>query len=113
MTLTHQESGTAALAIDDAPVEKAVAAYRRIDRAARALKTRDEPRTLDQLRTDVALDLLMGHAHGGGMRTEVFLYLDFNTYVGLNDDPAEMAGYGRARAVPRHRPGHGTGQNQI
>src|SRR5215203_7103958 len=94
VTLTRQESGTASLAIDDAPVEKAVAVYRRIDRAARALKTRDEPRTLDQLRTDVALDLLMGHVHGGGMRTEVFLYMDVNTYIGLNSDPAEMAGHG-------------------
>ncbi|MEC3978409.1 DUF222 domain-containing protein [Amycolatopsis sp. H20-H5] len=100
LVLTRQGEGTATLSIDNAPVEKAATAYRRIDRVARALKTRDERRTLDQLRADVTLDLLLGHRDGGrgGARPEVFLYMDFNTYLGLNHNPVEMAGHGHLPA---------------
>lgn len=71
LTLIRQEPGTVTLTLHDAPAEKAVAAYARVDRVAKALKTRDEPRTLDQLRADVALNLLLrgkwrrGAAHRG------------------------------------------------
>ena len=95
LTLTHQESGTATLTLDDAPVEKAVAAYARVDRMAKALKRRGEPRTLDQLRADVALDLLLSTEDGGAApHIEGFVYLDLTTYLGLNEDPAELAGHG-------------------
>ena len=95
LSLTHQESGTATLSLDNAPVEKAVAAYARVDRMAKSLKTRDEPRTLDQLRADVALDLLLCAEGGGGEpRMEGFLYLGLDTYLGLNEDPVEFAGHG-------------------
>jgi hypothetical protein len=71
LTLIRQEPGTVTLTLHDAPAEQAVAAYARVDRVAKALKTRDEPRTLDQLRADVALNLLLrgkwrrGAAHRG------------------------------------------------
>jgi hypothetical protein len=100
LTLIHQDSGTATLSLDDAPVEKAVAAYARVDRLAKTLKTRDEPRTLDQLRADIALDLLLC-ADGGGAepRLEGFLYLGLDTYLGLNSDPAELSGHGPISAA--------------
>ena len=95
LSLTHQESGTATLSLENAPVEKAVAAYARVDRMAKSLKTRDEPRTLDQLRADVALDLLLCAEGGGGEpRLEGFLYLGLDTYLGLNEDPVEFSGHG-------------------
>ena len=94
-TLTHQESGTATLSLDDAPVEKAIAAYGRVNRMAKTLKTKDEPRSKDQLRADVALDLLLS-ADGGGAepRIEGLLYLSLDTYLGLNENPGQLAGHG-------------------
>ncbi|MFI9453288.1 DUF222 domain-containing protein [Amycolatopsis sp. NPDC052450] len=94
LTIRQGEAGVASIEVEDGPVEKVTAAYTRIDREARALKTGDEPRTLDQLRADVALDLLLGGQGGNSERAEVFLYMDLATYLGVNEDPAELAGHG-------------------
>ncbi|RSM40952.1 DUF222 domain-containing protein [Amycolatopsis balhimycina DSM 5908] len=102
-TLHHQDTGVTHLSVNNAPTEKATAAYARIDRAARALKTPDEPRTLDQLRADVAMDLLLSGTGGPNERTEVFLHIDLATYLNLNESPAALAGRGPiAAAVARH-----------
>ncbi|MFF4593719.1 DUF222 domain-containing protein [Amycolatopsis sp. NPDC001319] len=101
--LHHQSEGISQLSIDNARTEKATAAYLRIDKIARALKTSDEKRTLDQLRADVALDLLLTGKGGAAEQAEVYLYVDLQTYLGLNDNPAEMAGHGHVPAeVARH-----------
>ncbi len=103
LAVRQGETGVASIEVEDGPVEKVNAAYTRIDRAARALKTGDETRTLDQLRADVALDLLLSGRGGVSERTEVFLYMDLFTYLGLNGDPAEMAGHGHLPAtLARH-----------
>lgn len=103
VTLLHREAGTASLVIKGAPVEKMNAAYTRLDRAARKLKTKEESRTLDQIRADVATDLLLGGTGGKQERAEVFLYMDTLTYAGLNDEPAELAGSGPIPAsLARH-----------
>ncbi|MFI7119224.1 DUF222 domain-containing protein [Amycolatopsis sp. NPDC049868] len=99
LTLRHGETGVASIEVEDGPVEKVVAAYQRIDREARALRVGGETRTLEQLRADVALDLLLGGQGGVGERSEVFLYMDLFTYLGLNDDPAELAGHGTIPAA--------------
>ncbi|MFJ8909790.1 DUF222 domain-containing protein [Amycolatopsis sp. NPDC102389] len=99
LTVRQGESGVASIEVEDGPVEKVTAAYQRIDRQARALNTKDEPRTLEQLRADVALDLLLGGHGSSGERSEVFLYMDLFTYLGLNNDPAELAGHGSIPAV--------------
>ncbi len=100
LSLIQQDSGTATLILEDAPAEKAVAAYSRVDRLAKALKTRDESRTLDQLRADVALDLLLSAECGGAQpRLEGFLYLGLDTYLGLNENPAEFSGHGPISAA--------------
>ncbi len=98
LRLRQGESGVASIEVEDGPVEKVAAAYTRIDREARALRAGGETRTLDQLRADVALDLLLGGQGGPGERSEVFLYMDLNTYLGLNEDPAELAGHGHIPA---------------
>ncbi|MFJ4103063.1 HNH endonuclease signature motif containing protein [Amycolatopsis japonica] len=99
LSLRHGEIGVASIEVEDGPVEKVAAAYQRIDREARALKTTEEPRTLEQLRADVALDLLLGGQGGASERSEVFLYMDLFTYLGLNDAPAELAGHGTIPAA--------------
>lgn len=103
LTLHHQDTGVTHLSVNNAPTEKATAAYARVDRAARALKTPDEPRTLDQLQADVAIDLLLSGSGGPSERTEVFLHIDLATYIGLNQSPAALAGRGPiAAALARH-----------
>ncbi|MGW3964477.1 DUF222 domain-containing protein [Amycolatopsis sp. NPDC005003] len=103
LTLHHQDAGVTNLSVNNAPTEKATAAYARVDQAARALKTPDEPRTLDQLRADVAIDLLLSGTGGPSERAEVFLHIDLATYVGLNQTPAALSGRGPiAAALARH-----------
>ncbi|QFU88722.1 hypothetical protein YIM_17710 [Amycolatopsis sp. YIM 10] len=92
--LRHGDTGTASLAVAAAPIEHALAAYANVDQLARRLKTADETRTLDQLRADTMLDLLMGKQFGGEVLTHCYLYLDATTYAGLNNKPAELAGHG-------------------
>lgn len=103
VALHQQDDGVTHLSVDNAPAEKANAAYLRIDKIARSLQTGGEKRTLDQLRTDVALDLLLTGKGGASERTEVYLYVDLQTYLGLNDSPAELAGHGHVPAeIARH-----------
>ncbi|WP_103746204.1 HNH endonuclease signature motif containing protein, partial [Amycolatopsis lurida] len=103
LSIRHGETGVASIEVEDGPVEKVAAAYTRIDREARALKTGNETRTLDQLRADIALDLMLGGQGGKSERSEVFLYMDLNTYLGVNEDPAELAGHGHIPAsLARH-----------
>ncbi|MEU6641569.1 DUF222 domain-containing protein [Saccharomonospora sp. NPDC046836] len=79
----------------DLPAEVASSAYARIDRIARTLRGANESRTLDQLRADVFAELLLGsHTTGSGAKAEVHVYIDLTTLAGLNDNPAQLAGYG-------------------
>jgi hypothetical protein len=103
LTLHHQDTGVTHVSVNNAPTDKATAAYTRIDRAARALKTPDESRTLDQLRADVAIDLLLSGTGGPSERTEVFLHIDLATYLGLNESPAALAGRGPIAASVARR----------
>jgi hypothetical protein len=103
LAMHHQDTGVTSLSINNAPTEKATAAYARIDRAARALKTPDESRTLDQLRADIAMDLLLSGMGGPSERTEVFLHVDLATYLGVNDSPAILSGRGPIAASVARR----------
>ncbi|MEU6641807.1 DUF222 domain-containing protein [Saccharomonospora sp. NPDC046836] len=81
----------------DLPAEVASSAYARIDRMARTLRGANESRTLDQLRADVFAELLLGsNTDGSGAKADVhvYVYVDLTTLAGLNDDPAQLAGYG-------------------
>ncbi|SFP13385.1 protein of unknown function [Amycolatopsis rubida] len=101
--LQHQSEGISRFSVDNASTDKAAAAYLRVDKIARSLKTGDEKRTLDQLRADVAIDLLLSGKGGVPEQTEVYLYVDLKTYLGLNDNPAELAGHGHIPAeLARH-----------
>ncbi len=89
------ESGTAHLLGLDLPPDRVTAAVARVNGLARSLKTKGETRTMDQLRSDVFLDLLLGTASdGSGARGTVELRVDLETLAGLADHPGELAGYG-------------------
>ena len=85
--------GTANLLGLNLPPDRVVAIRRRIDRLAKALRRAGDPRSIDQIRADVYLDLLAGRHQDakGGM---VDLHVDLETLAGLSDAPGELGGYG-------------------
>ncbi|MFO7549260.1 MAG: DUF222 domain-containing protein [Acidimicrobiia bacterium] len=85
--------GTAHLLGLDLPPDVAAAAADRIDHLARQLKTRDEPRSIDQLRADVFLDLLCGGATQGRAGT-IDIRVDLATLAELAEHPGDLAGFG-------------------
>lgn len=78
----------------------------RINRLARRLKTAAEPRTMDQLRADIFLDLLCGTTDYPATGS-VHLTIDLATLTHLTDHPGELAGYGPVIAdIARHTTDH-------
>ena len=73
------------------------AARAHIEELARALKSDSDPRTLEQIRADVALDLLKGqcvHQVEGSGASRTNLMVPLETLLGLSDEPGELEGYG-------------------
>ena len=91
VVLEASVDGTAHLGGWDLPPDRAAAVARRIDRIARSLPA--DPRTLDQKRADVYLDLLAG-AHHDARGGAVELRVDLATLSHLADAPGDIAGYG-------------------
>ncbi|QHC59430.1 HNH endonuclease signature motif containing protein [Rathayibacter sp. VKM Ac-2760] len=106
--ITPDVDGMATLCLHG-PAPAVMGAYDRADRMARALRDAGDERTLSQLRADVAVDLLCdGDVFGTtpdtedrpdpsfvpGVRAEVRLTLAASTAVDLDDEPAELDGYG-------------------
>ncbi len=89
------EDGTANIFALDLPPDRAGAAMSRINRLARELLGEGETRTIDQLRADVFLDLLVGHGEATGSgRGTVHLHADLPTLAELNQSAGELGGYG-------------------
>jgi hypothetical protein len=90
------DAGTANLLGLDLPPADADGAMRRINRMARSAKTAEDPRTIDQIRADILLDLLNGRqpgqSHGDGAVVDI--RVDLTTLTGLDDNPAEIPGWG-------------------
>jgi hypothetical protein len=89
--------GTANLLGLSLPAAEANAALRRVNRLARAAKTRDDPRSMDQVRTDVFLDLLSGRHHQNHRDSDrgvVDLRVELTTLLGWDDQPGEIPGWG-------------------
>ncbi len=89
----------------EAPLATAI--HDRVTAAAMAQQRREEPRTLTQLRADVATELLLtgGGPVGGldgertkdrfaGIRPTVFVTVPVLTLLGHSDEPATLDGYG-------------------
>lgn len=76
--------------------DKVQLARHRVSLAAKELRRRGDERTLDQLRADVAMDLLTGCADGVPLpayaRPVVNLTVPIQTVMGLSDDPGVLSG---------------------
>jgi hypothetical protein len=103
------EAGTANLMILNVAPDRAAEASNLINQIALDLKTADETRTLDQIRADVALDLLSGRANGPATgKGTIDIHVDLTTLTELSDTPGNLAGYGPvvadiARQVTEHQ----------
>jgi hypothetical protein len=86
--------GTANLFGMDLPPHRVSAISQRINRLARSLKTKDEARSMDQLRADVYLDLLQGNNHRDAAKGTVHIQTDLDTLTALANHPGELNGYG-------------------
>ncbi len=88
--------GTAAFIISQCSPEDVYAARDHVNRIARSLKTSDEPRTIDQIRADVAMGLLTGRLHEQphGRGGSVDIRVDLTTLGEMDSGSAELAGYG-------------------
>jgi len=64
LTISCRNAETATLTLNGVPTKDATEALARITQAAEARKTPDEPRSIDQMSVDVALELLLA-PHGG------------------------------------------------
>ncbi|MDY0911966.1 HNH endonuclease signature motif containing protein [Rathayibacter festucae] len=106
--VTPDVDGMATLCLS-APAPAVSGAYDRLRRIARTLRDEGDPRTLQQLSADAAIDLLCDGDIAGttpdvgrrpdptfvpGVRAEVRLTLAASTAVGLDDAPADLDGYG-------------------
>jgi hypothetical protein len=88
--------GTANLCGYQLPADKSQAAARRINRLAHQLKASGEPRSIDQIRADIYLDLLNGNGLGttGRDRGVVDIQVELTTLLELDDKPGEIPGWG-------------------
>ncbi|MEA2000446.1 MAG: DUF222 domain-containing protein [Actinomycetota bacterium] len=89
------ESGTSNLLGIDLPPDLVAAGMKRINQIARGLRGPGETRTMDQLRADVLLDLVIGTSQATKAgRGTVDIIADLKTLTELADHRGELAGYG-------------------
>lgn len=97
VVLEANDDGTATIHGLNLPPDRAVLAFNRVDQYAWALATADDPRSLDQIRADVLLDLLLGceeHQDLRGRKPVVDLKVELTTLMELNEHPGEIPGFG-------------------
>ncbi|RJQ80284.1 HNH endonuclease [Pseudonocardiaceae bacterium YIM PH 21723] len=95
VAVTHDDDGMGQFWLS-AEGHRLVAVYAHLDQRARALKAAGgEERTMDQLRADIAVDLLLGKETGCAVQTMVYAYMPMTMLMGLpTPECAELAGYG-------------------
>ena len=91
--LEATESGAANLLGLDLPADLAAKAMARISALAESAKMPGDDRSVDKLRADVYLDLLL-EGGNGKKQGVVNLHVDLATLTGLSENPGELAGYG-------------------
>jgi hypothetical protein len=74
------------------PAPAAAAIYETVDMAARRAMTPGDTRTADQRRADAFIDLILGEATGPAAQVNVIVPM--SSLLGLDQEPAELAGYG-------------------
>jgi hypothetical protein len=89
---------TGTLSVNSAHPIAIYRASRHIDKLARALKTGGDERDIDQIRADVALDLLQGRCGCGKSNTSpggfVHITVDLETLTRFAETPGYLDGYG-------------------
>lgn len=88
--------GTVDLNGRDLPPNKVAAIGGHIESTARRLKSSGDTRTMDQLRADIYVDLLLGRSANSAptSRGVVTMTASLETLAGLSDDVAEIPGFG-------------------
>lgn len=86
------------------PTPLAVAIFHRLTRQAKAVAATGDPRTRDQLRCDLAVDLLLTgepatgddapHTAAEGIRAEISVTIPALTLLGVGNEPATLSGRG-------------------
>lgn len=95
VTTTGNPDHTASLGINSASPERVAAARRFIEKLARRVNTGGDSRTLDQIRNDIALDLLTGKCvHGVTTGGRADIRITAETLIGVSTEPGELAGFG-------------------
>ncbi len=88
-------AGTANIVLASVAPDKATKALDRINNIAKGLHVAGETGTIDQIRADIALDLLCGSpTYQGSNRGTVTVHVDLDTLAGLADRPGDLDGYG-------------------
>lgn len=96
VNFTNHDDGEANLSIDG-PGERVYLAWLVLDALARQLRATGDQRTLDELRHDIALDMILGK-FDSRVQVHAFLHLPAVTLAGLTDDPGILSGYGPVTA---------------
>ena len=97
MLASASSDGSMHLAAWGLPADRAAAAVERIDAMAKAAKCAGDARSMDQLRADTLLGLLVGDYDGPApvhRRGVVELTVPLATLLGLTEQPGELAGFG-------------------
>ncbi|HVX42827.1 MAG TPA: DUF222 domain-containing protein [Mycobacteriales bacterium] len=90
--LDPQAAGMADLRIH-LPGPDAIVVYNWLDEHARAAKAAGDDRTLDQLRADALVDLVIGRSNAVAQKPLIRVLVSADTLAG-GDEPGELAGYG-------------------
>ncbi|QWF81813.1 hypothetical protein HUW46_05246 [Amycolatopsis sp. CA-230715] len=93
LEIRHGDHGSSTL-FAQLPTDRAQAIYAACDREARRLKQQGDQRTMDQLRADALAQRCLQGPGTGSPRAEIFVYVDLPTLLRLQDNTAELAGYG-------------------
>lgn len=95
VTSTDGEDGISWLTVQST-TDKVLLARRRLTLTAKQLQAHGDERTLDQLRSDLAIELLTGCTSGAPLpayaRPVVNLTVPIQTVMGLSDDPGMLSG---------------------
>lgn len=86
--------GTGNIHLLDIPIDDARAIGRRINSHMISLKKKTDPRTHDQLRADITIDLLLGSDPTLGGRGLIDIRVDLTTLAQLDQKSAEIPGMG-------------------
>jgi hypothetical protein len=86
--------GTAHLHLYDIPIADARAIGKRVNARMISIRKHGDTRTHDQLRADIAVDLLLGSDPTNGGRGLLDIRVDLATLAGMDDKAAEIPGLG-------------------